>query len=255
MRIKSVLVSQPQPADVAKSPYGEMMKKYGVTFKFEKFIQLEDVTASELRKEHIKLSDFTAIIITSRNAADHFFRVAKEMRYAIPDTLKYFCLNEATALYLQTYVQYRKRKIFHANQTTQDMIEIMKKHKEEKFLYCCSDITNDSFSDMMKDAKLDFTRAVMFRTVAANVKEDIKIGDYDMIVLFSPAGIESLKSNFPDFKQNEVAIGGFGETTCKAIVDAGFELNFMAPTETAPSMAMAIDEFLAAETKKAKKSK
>ena len=253
MKIKSILVSQPQPTDVSKTPYGEIMKKYGVNITFEKFIKLEGVTASELRHEHIKLPEYTAIILSSRNAIDHFFRVAKEMRYAVPETLKYFCINESTALYLQRYVQYRKRKVFYGNQTFNDLLEIIKKHKDENYLYCCSDISSDTTMEMLSEAKINFTKAVMFRTVSADVAKTIKIGDYDMLVFFSPAGIESLKENFPKFKQKDVAIGGFGDATCQAIIDAGFSLDFRAPTDTAPSMTMAIEEFIAAENKKNKK--
>jgi len=227
--------------------------RYGVNFTFEKFIKLEGVTASELRQEHIKLPEYTAIILASRNAVDHFFRVAKEMRYAVPETLKYFCINESTALYLQRYVQYRKRKVFHGNQTFNDLMEIIKKHKDEKSLYCCSDISSDSTTDLLTAAKINFTKAVMFRTVPADLKDVVKIEDYDMLVFFSPMGIQSLKVNFPDFEQKEVAIGGFGEATCQAIIDAGFELNFRAPTQTAPSMTMAMEEYIAAEFKKSKK--
>ena len=253
MKIKSILVSQPKPADITKTPFADMKKKYGVDFTFEKFIKLDDVTASELRQEHIKLPEYTGIILTSRNAIDHFFRVAKEMRYNVPETLKYFCINESTAYYLQRYVQYRKRKVFYGNQTLNDLIDIMKKHKDEKYLYCCSDISSDSTIDLLTAAKLNFTMAVMFRTVPADLKDVVKIENYDMLVFFSPMGIQSLKANFPDFKQENVAIGGFGDATCQAIVDAGFELNFRAPTQTAPSMTMAIEEFLAAENKKNKK--
>ena len=253
MKIKHILVSQPKPADVSKTPYADIMKKYGVDFTFEKFIKLDDVTASELRQEHIKLPEYTAIILTSRNAIDHFFRVAKEMRYAVPETLKYFCINESTAFYLQRYVQYRKRKVFYGNQTFNDLIDIMKKHKDEKYLYCCSDISSDTTIDQLTTAKLNFTKAVMFRTVPADLKDTVDIKKYDMLVFFSPMGIQSLKVNFPDFEQNEVAIGGFGDATCQAIVDAGFELNLRAPTQTAPSMTMAIEEYVAAEYKKSRK--
>ncbi|MCR4847855.1 MAG: uroporphyrinogen-III synthase [Bacteroidales bacterium] len=253
MKIKSILVSQPQPADITKTPYGDLMKKYGVNFTFEKFIKLEDVSASELRQEHIKLPEYTAIILSSRNAIDHFFRVAKEMRYTVPETLKYFCINESTALYLQRYVQYRKRKVFYGNQKFEDLLELIKKHKEEKYLYCCSNITSDSIPDQLAEAHIDYTKAVMFRTVSADLTKTVKINDFDMVVFFSPAGIESLKANFPKFKQNEMAIGGFGPATCQAVVDAGFRLDFRAPTETAPSMTMAIEEFIVAENKKSKK--
>lgn len=253
MKIKNILVSQPQPVDITKTPFADLMKKYGVNFTFEKFIKLEGVTASELRQNHIKLPDYTAIILSSRNAIDHFFRAAKEMRYTVPETLKYFCINESTALYLQRYVQYRKRKVFYGNQKFEDLLELIKKHKEENYLYCCSDISSDTAMDMLNEAKINVTKAVMFRTVSANLTNTIDINNYDMLVFFSPAGIESLKTNFPKFKQKEVAIGGFGDATCKAITDAGFNLDFKAPTQTAPSMTMAIEEFLAAEAKKNKK--
>ena len=253
MKTKSILVSQPQPADISKTPFADMIKKYGVSFTFEKFIKLDAVSASELRQQHIKMPEYTGIILTSRNAIDHFFRAAKEMRYNVPESLKYFCINESTALYLQRYVQYRKRKIFFGNQSINDLIDIMKKHKEEKYLYCCSDISSDSTIDLLTAAKLNFTKAIMFRTVPADLTKTIKIGDYDMLVFFSPMGIQSLKVNFPDFVQGEVAIGGFGDATCQAIVDAGFELSLRAPTETAHSMTMAIEEYLAAQQKKSKK--
>ncbi len=253
MKIKSILVSQPKPADISKTPFADMMKKYGVNFTFEKFIKLDDVTASELRQQHIKLPEYSAIILTSRNAIDHFFRVAKEMRYTVPETLKYFCINESTAYYLQRYVQYRKRKVFYGNQTLNDLVDIMKKHKDEKYLYCCSDISSDATIGMLTAAKLNFTKAVMFRTVPSDLQGVVKIDDYDMLVFFSPMGIQSLKVNFPDFVQGDVAIGGFGEATCQAIVDAGFTLNFHAPTQTSPSMTMAIEEYVAAENKKTKK--
>ncbi|MBQ4549145.1 MAG: uroporphyrinogen-III synthase [Bacteroidales bacterium] len=253
MKIKSILLSQPKPADVAKTPYEAIIKKYNVNIDFEKFIKLEDVSASELRQEKIKLSDFTAIILTSRNTIDHFFRVAKEMRYAIPEDLKYFCVSESTALYLQRYIQYRKRKIFYGKQTFADLIEVMKKHKEEKFFLPSSNLVTEDHDGMLTEAGFDYTKAVIFRTVSADLSH-VDISKYDMLVFFSPAGIESLKTNFPDFVQDEnIAIGGFGQSTCKAITDAGFTLNFSAPTPSCPSMNMAIEEFIANEIKKAKK--
>ena len=253
MKIKSILLSQPKPADVAKTPYEAIIKKYNVNIDFEKFIKLEDVSASELRQEKIKLSDFTAIILTSRNTIDHFFRVAKEMRYAIPEDLKYFCVSESTALYLQRYIQYRKRKIFYGKQTFADLIEVMKKHKEEKFFLPSSNLVTEDHDGMLTEAGFDYTKAVIFRTVSADLSH-VDISKYDMLVFFSPAGIESLKTNFTDFVQDEnIAIGGFGQSTCKAITDAGFTLNFSAPTPSCPSMNMAIEEFIANEIKKAKK--
>lgn len=253
MKIKSILLSQPKPADVTKTPYDAIIRKYNVSIDFEKFIKLEDVTASELRQEKVKLTDFTAIILTSRNTIDHFFRVAKEMRYTIPEDMKYFCVSESTALYLQRYIQYRKRKIFYGKQTFADLIEVMKKHKEENYFLPSSNLVTENYEGMLNEAKLNFTKAVIFRTVSADLSH-VDINKYDMLVFFSPAGIDSLKANFPDFVQNEnVAIGGFGQSTCKAITEAGFTLNFSAPTPSCPSMNMAIEEFINNEIKKAKK--
>lgn len=245
-------MSQPKPADVAKTPYEAIIKKYNVNIEFEKFIKLEDVSASELRQEKVKLTDFTAIILTSRNTIDHFFRIAKEMRYTIPDDLKYFCVSESTALYLQRYIQFRKRKIFF-KQTFAELVEIMKKHKEEKYFLPSSNLVTEDHDGMLAEANLDYTKSVIFRTVSADLSH-VDISKYDMLVFFSPAGIDSLKTNFPDFVQNEnIAIGGFGQSTCKAITDAGYTLNFSAPTPSCPSMNMAIEEFIANEIKKAKK--
>ena len=252
MKIKSILLSQPKPVDVAKTPYESIIKKYNVNIEFEKFIKLEEVSASELRQEKIKLSDFTAIILTSRNTIDHFFRIAKEMRYTIPEDLKYFCVSESTALYLQHFTQYRKRKIFH-EPTFAELIETMKKHKEEKFFLPSSNLVTEDHDGMLTEAKLDYAKAVIFRTVSADLSH-VDIAKYDMLVFFSPAGIDSLKENFPNFVQDEnVAIGGFGHSTCKAITDAGYTLNFSAPTPSCPSMNMAIEEFISNEIKKAKK--
>ena len=252
MKIKNILVSQPKPVDISKTHFESIIKKYNVKIDFEKFIKLEGVEASELRQDHVKLTDYTAIILTSRNAVDHFFRIAKEMRYTVPDDLKYFCVNESTALYLQHYIQFRKRKIFYGNQTFADLVEIMKKHREETFFLPTSNIvTSEDYGAMMTEAKLNFKKSMLFRTVPSDLK-DIDITKYDMLVFFSPAGIDSLKINFPDFVQGEVAIGALGAATAKAVTDAGFNLSLSAPTKTAPSITMAIEEYLEAEIKKAK---
>lgn len=252
MKIKSILVSQPQPADISKTHYADLMKKFGVNFVFEKFIKLEGVTASELRQAKIKLPEYTAVILTGRSAVDQFFAIAKEMRYEVPDTLKYFCINEEVAKYLQKYVQYRKRKMFYGKQTFADLMDLIKKQKDQKFLYCCSDNSSESSIEMLTAAKINFTKAVILRTVSSDLSH-LKIDDFDMLVFFSPAGIDSLMHNFPKFKQKDVVIGGFGASTCKAIRDAGFEPNIEAPTQQAPSMTMAIEQYLAAAAKTHKK--
>jgi len=253
MKIKNILISQPKPADISKTHFEGIIKKYNVKIDFEKFIKIEGVDVSELRQDHVKLTNYTAIILTSRNAVDHFFRIAKEMRYTVPDDLKYFCVNEATALYLQHYIQFRKRKIFFGNQSFADLVEIMKKHREEKFFLPASNIvTTEDYGEMMSEAGLDFKKSMIFRTVPSDLKA-LDITKYDMLVFFSPAGIDSLKINFPDFVQGDVSIGALGASTAKAVTDAGFTLSFHAPTPSAPSIAMAIEEFLDAEIKKAKK--
>ena len=253
MKSKHILVSQPEPADVQKSPYANLVNKYKAKIDFIKFIRIDGVEASEVRQDHVKLTDYTAIILTSRNAVDHFFRIAKEMRYTVPDDLKYFCVNESTALYLQHYIQFRKRKIFFGKQTFADLVEIMKKHKEETFFLPSSNIvTNEDYSEMMNEAKLNFKKSMLFRTVPADLHE-LDITKYDMLVFFSPAGIDSLKVNFPNFEQGETVIGALGASTAKAVTDAGFTLGFSAPTKTAPSITMAIEEYIEAEAKEAKK--
>lgn len=252
MKIKSILVSQPQPADIEKSPYGELMKKFNINIDFFKFIAIEGVPAREFRQGRIPLADQTAVIMTSRNSVDHFFRIAKEMRYEVPETLKYFCISESTAYYLQKYVQFRKRKIFHGRQSFNDLLEIIRKHKEEKFLLPCSDIHKESMVDLLEANNIEFTKAVFYRTVASNLN-GLKLDNYDMIVFFSPAGIKSLQKNFPKFKQAEKIFAGFGESTCDAIKEAGFKLHIEAPTKSSPSMTMAIEEYIESEAKKARK--
>ncbi|HPE42767.1 MAG TPA: uroporphyrinogen-III synthase [Bacteroidales bacterium] len=252
MKIKSILVSQPQPADLEKSPYGELARKYNLTIDFEKFIKIEGVPAREFRQDRVSLADHTAIILTSRNSVDHFFRIAKEMRYEVPETLKYFCISESTAFYLQKYVQYRKRKIFHGKQSFGDLMEIIKKHKDEKFLLPCSDIHKESMIEMLDESKVTYHKAVLYRTVAANLSK-IKVDDYDMLVFFSPAGIRSLTKNFPKFKQGVKVFGAFGPSTAQAVKEAGFKLQINAPTKSAPSMTMAIEEYIDDQIKRARK--
>ncbi|KAF0131371.1 MAG: uroporphyrinogen-III synthase [Bacteroidetes bacterium] len=252
MKIKSLLVSQPKPADFEKSPYGELAKKHSLTIDFHKFITIEGVPARDFRQDRISLAEQTAVIMTSRNSVDHFFRIAKEMRFEVPETMKYFCISESTAYYLQKYVQFRKRKIFHGKQSFNDLIEIIRKHKEEKYLLPCSDIHKESMVDLLEQNKIEFTKAVLYRTIASNLS-GVKLENYDMVIFFSPAGIKSLQKNFPKFKQGEKIFGGFGESTCDAIKEAGFKLHIEAPSKTSPSMTMAIEEFIEAENKKARK--
>lgn len=243
MKLKNILVSQPRPADIEKSPYHDLINKYKINIDFRKFITIEGVSASDFRKDKVYLKDYTAVIFTSRNAVDHFFRIAKEMRVEIPDTMKYFCISEATAFYLQKYVQFRKRKIFHGQQNFDDLIEIIKKHKDEKFLLPCSDIYKLSLIKALDNNKIDYTKAVIYKTTASDLS-DIKISDYDLLVFFSPAGVKSLFKNFPEFEQNSTLIGAFGPSTHKAVKESGMKIDIAAPTKTALSMTVAIEQFI-----------
>jgi len=249
LKIKSILISQPQPSEAEKSPYLQLSKKLNVNIDFQNFISVEGLTAKEFRKSKVQILDHTAVILTSRNAVDHFFRMAKELRIEIPDTMKYFCISEVTAFYLQKYVQYRKRKIFYGRQRFNELIDLIKKHKDEKFLLPCSDIHKLNFTRLLEQNNINFTKAVFYKTIACDLS-DFDIDKYDMLVFFNPSGIKSLFKNFPGFKQGDKLIGAFGPTTTKAVQDAGLTVNINAPTKTAPSMTMAIEEYLTKNNRK-----
>ena len=204
---------------------------------------LRGVEAQEFRKERVNLEDFTAVILTSRNAVDHFFRMASETRFTVPDTMKYFCISEAVAYYLQNYVVYRKRKIFHGKQRFAELMDVIKKHKNETFLVPCSDIQRKNIPQLLNDAKIKFSNATLYRTVCSDLSdlEDVK---YDMLVFYSPSGIQSLFKNFPEFEQNTTKIAVFGPTTAKAVEDAGLRIDVRAPQPNAPSMTMAIEQYI-----------
>ena len=249
MKIKNILVSQPEPVDLEKSPYGELAKNHNLTIDFNKFIKIEGVSSKEFRQTRIHLLDFTAIIFTSRNAVDHFFRLAKDLRAEIPDSMKYFCISESTGFYLQKYVQYRKRKIFHGKQSFEQLMELIKKHKDEKYLLPCSDIHKASMTRMLDENNIDYQKAVFYKTLASDLSH-LEIKDYDMLIFFSPSGVKSLIKNFPEFTQNSTLIAAFGPTTAKAVDEAGLKLNISAPTKTAPSMTMAIEQYIQKMNKK-----
>ncbi|MBD5366129.1 MAG: uroporphyrinogen-III synthase [Bacteroides sp.] len=242
MKIKKILVSQPKPSS-EKSPYYDIANKYGVELIFRPFIRVEGLSAREFRQQKVNLPDFTAIIFTARTAIDNFFRLAEELRYAIPDDLKYFCTSESIALYLQKYIVYRKRKIFYCeNGKIADLVPLLAKHNKEKYLYVISDVHKEDLS-LLDKGKINYTKAIMYRTVSNDFEPGEPL-DYDVLLFFSPAGINSLKKNFPDFDQTNVAIGTFGVTTAKAVNDAGLRLDFQAPTPQTPSMPAALEQFL-----------
>ena len=243
MKIKKVLVSQPKPAS-EQSPYYDIAEKYGVKIDFRPFIKVESLSAKEFRQQKVSILDHTAVIFTSRHAIDHFFNLCTELRVTIPETMKYFCVTEAVALYIQKYVQYRKRKIFFgATGKIEDLVPSIVKHKTEKYLVPMSDVHNDDVKNLLDKNNIQHTEAVMYRTVSNDFTSDEEF-DYDMLVFFSPAGVTSLKKNFPDFDQKEIRIGTFGSTTAQAVRDAGLRLDLEAPTVQAPSMTAALDMFI-----------
>jgi len=216
---------------------------------FHQFIKIEGVSAQDYRRAKGTFNDHTAVILTSKHAVDHFFRMARELRYEVPDSLKYFCISESTAYYLQKYVQYRKRKIFYGKQTFANLLELIVKNNEETFLVPTSDINNQNMFKLLDSKNIEYSRAIIYRTVPSDLSK-VDINKYEMLIFFSPAGIDSLQSNFPEYKQNEQVIAGFGPTTSKAIAEAELVLNIPAPTKTAPSMTMAIEEFIVEANKK-----
>lgn len=241
-KVKSILVTQEAPTD-PNSPYFKLAEKFNLKVDFRPFIQVEPVPAKEFRKQKIEILNHTAIIFTSRNAVDHFFQICLELKIEMPPDMKYFCISDQTSNYLQKYIVIRKRKIFTGLKTTQDLLEILKKHKNEKYLFPCSDIRKNDIPDFLKENGFDFTEAIIYHTVASDLS-NLKEVYYDILAFFSPSGINSLFVNFPDFKQNNTRIAAFGPTTAKAVRDAGLILDIEAPLPNAPSMTGAIELYI-----------
>jgi uroporphyrinogen-III synthase len=241
MKIKSILVSQPAPNE--SSPYLEMAKKEKIKIDFRPFIHVEGVDAKELRTQKIDLSQFTGIIFTSKNAVDHYFRLAEEMRFSVPDSMRYICQSEAIANYLQKHIIYRKRKISFGEKTFSDLLPLFKKFPTEKYLLPAADVLSSDVQKVLETAPIDWTRATMYKTVCSDLT-DVSIDDYDLLVFFSPQGVRSLGVNFPDFKQENTRIAVFGATTEQAAKDANLRVDVMAPSKESPSMTMAIEKFI-----------
>ncbi|HML70874.1 uroporphyrinogen-III synthase [Macellibacteroides fermentans] len=243
MKIKKVLVSQPKPA-TEKSPYFDIAEKFGVEIDFRPFFKVEPLTSKEFRQQKISILDHTAVVFTSRHAINHFFHLCEELRVAIPETMKYFCVTEAIAVYLQKYIVYRKRKIFFGQTgKVEDLAVVIGKHPKEKYLIPVSDVHKEDLISLLEAKKISYTKAVMYRTVSNDFEDNEKF-DYDMLVFFSPSGISSLLKNFPNFEQKDIKIGCFGPTTAKAIKDAGLRLDMEAPTPEAPSITAALEIYL-----------
>lgn len=241
-KVSSILVSQPKPTD-EKSPYYGLAEKYNIKVDFRPFIEVQPVDLKEFRKQKIDILAHTAVIFTSRNAVDGFFRICSEAKIEVPVDMKYFCVSDQTANYLQKYIVIRKRKIFAGEKTAKDLEEILKKHKDEKYLFPCSNIRKDEIPVFLKDNGYQFSEAIIYKTVASDLSDLTEV-KYDIIAFFSPSGIHSLFTNFPDFKQNKTRIAAFGPTTALAVKEAGLLLDIEAPLPNAPSMAGALELYI-----------
>ncbi len=248
MKLSKILVSQPKPAS-DKSPYFDIARKYGVEIDFKQFIKVEALSAKEFRQQRVNILDHTAIVFTSRHAIDHFFGLCNELRVQVPETMKYFCVSETISLYIQKYVQYRKRKVFFGTNGKMDtLLPLMIKHKDLKYLVPLSSVHNNEISTLLDNAHLQHTEAVMYRTVS-QIFEPGELSGYDMMIFFSPSGIVSLKENLPNFAQGDTQIACFGPATAAAIKEAGLRLDLEAPTPEAPSMTTALEQYLAKTNK------
>ena len=248
MKVKTILVSQPAPK-TETSPYFDLSEKQKVKIDFRSFIHVEGVEVKEVRAQKVDLSKFSAIILTSRNAVDNFFRIAEEMRFKVPDSMKYFCQSEAVAYYLQKYVVYRKRKIYVGNRTFPELSKLIKKHKDEKFLLPSSDKLKALIPAELEKLGVDWKQAILYKTVVSDLS-DLENVFYDILVFFSPSGIDSLFKNFPEFKQNNTRIAVFGNSTVKAATAAGLKCNITAPSPETPSMTMALEKYIKEVNKK-----
>ncbi len=241
-KVKSILVTQETPTDL-NSPYLKLAEKFNVKIDFRPFIQVEPVLVKEFRKQKVEILNHTAVIFTSRNAVDHFFILCRELKLEMPPEMKYFCISDQTSNYLQKYIVIRKRKIFAGLKDTKDLLEILKKHKNEKFLYPCSDIRKNDIPDFLRENEFTYTEAIINHTVASNLS-DLKNVYYDILAFFSPSGVNSLIVNFPDFKQNSIRLAAFGTSTARAVTENGFVLDIEAPLPNAPSMAGALELYI-----------
>ena len=242
IKVESILVTQARPTD-EKSPYFELAEKYNIKIDFRAFLEIQGVSFKDFRRQKVNIAEHTAIIFTSRNAVDHFFRICKEARIETSPDMKYFCVTEQTANYLQKYIQIRKRKIFTGQKTAAELLELIKKHKNEKFLFPCSDKRRNDIPEFMGLHDLHLTEAVMYETVSSDLSDLAEI-TYDIICFFSPSGIKSLFDNFPDFKQNKTRLAALGPTTARAVTEAGLILDIEAPMPNAPSMTGALEIYI-----------
>jgi uroporphyrinogen-III synthase len=249
-KVKSLLISQPKPVETEKNPYFELAKRHNLNLTFRQFIKVEGFTAQEFRAQRVDILEHGAVILTSKLAVDHYFRICNEMRVTVPDSMKYFCINEQTAYYLQKYIQYRKRKIFFGHGTILDLVDVIRKNKAEKFLLPCSDVHKEQIVDFLDDVKITFTKAIFYKTVPADLSDIKSLSEFDVLVFFTPVGIKSLKQNFPNFKQGPTRIAAFGHITAQTVKALGFRLDIFAPNPQNPSMTGALEAYIKEANKK-----
>lgn len=249
-RVRHILVSQPKPVETDKNPYFELAKKHHINVTFRQFIKVEGLTSQEFRAQRIDILEHGAVILTSKLAVDHYFRICNEMRITVPETMKYFCINEQTAYYLQKYIQYRKRKIFFGHGTIIDLVDVIRKNRAEKFLLPASDVHKEQIVDFLDEVKITFTKATFYKTVSADLTDLKSLVDYDILVFFTPVGIKSLKQNFPAFKQGNTRIAAFGHATAAMVKNLGYRLDIFAPNPSNPSMTGALDQYIKEANKK-----
>ena len=249
LKVKTLLISQPKPEN-DKNPYYELAKKYNLIETFRQFIKIEGIPVKDFRAQRIDILEHKAVILTSRMAVDHYFRMCNEMRITVPESMKYFCINEATAYYLQKYIQYRKRKIFFGHQTIQDLVDVIRKNKEEKFLLPAADVHKEQICEFLDALNIKYTKAVMYRTVSADLSDIKNLNDFDVLAFFTPAGINSLKFNFPNFKQGNTRIACFGAATANTLLKQGYRLDIYAPNPKNPSMSGALDDYIKESNKR-----
>lgn len=249
-KIKNVLISQPKPADPDKNPYLEIGKRFSLNVNFRQFIKVEGLTSQEFRLQRIEILAHGAVILTSKLSVDHYFRMCNEMRVTVPDSMKFFCINEQTAYYLQKYIQYRKRKIFFGQGTLLHLVDVIRKNKDEKFLLPVSDVHKEQIVEFLDELKISYTKGVFYKTISADLRDIKSLNNFDLIVFFTPAGIKSLKQNFPNFKQGATRIAAFGHTAASKVKELGYRLDIFAPNPLNPSMSGAIASYLKESNKR-----
>jgi uroporphyrinogen-III synthase len=242
--VKHILVSQPKPAENDKNPYVELGRKHNIAVTFRQFIKVEGLSAQEFRAQRVDILEHGAVILTSKLAVDHYFRICNEMRITVPETMKYFCINEQTAYYLQKYIQYRKRKIFFGHGTIIDLVDVIRKNRAEKFLLPSSDVHKEQIVDFLEEVKITFTKATFYKSVCADLSDVKSLDEYDILVFFTPVGIKALKQNFPNFKQGNTRIAAFGYTSAQTVKNLGYRLDIFAPNPQNQSMSGALDSYI-----------